>query len=410
MSDMQETLITLMQRLHTLQLQQVRQGDETPTEVLSEITRLEAELASLQAQRTPQAQADHHTFDDEAAVFLKTSGGGQSQHTQTTYRSGLRYLRAYLFETQNWSASHPIAALHAEMLQEYPAWLLQQTYKPSEHAAPEPLAESSRSLYVLTATRFVRFLVLRQRLPLIDFVAYERIKEELGKATRPQAKPIAQKIPSEEVVSALIEAVKRPPPRPETESPTETRRTMLSWRRNIAIILALKSSGMRVGEVVTLKRGDLDEARQGAWVTGKGRKTRFVAFDDEAWEAIHAYLLARQDETLGTRLAGYPLFCRHNRSAGANKRLPLSVRSVQQLMNRLVQDADLDKRFNLSPHSLRHYFANSLLQHTENLALVQDALGHQSPATTRVYTKTDVDAIARSVRAMSERKHDAEAD
>ena len=61
------------------------------------------------------------------------------------------------------------------------------------------------------------------------------------------------------------------------------------------------------------------------------------------------------------------------------------------------------RKFNLSPHSLRHYFANGLLEFTGNLALVQEALGHQDPKTTRGYTKIKVEEIAASVRAMSSR-------
>jgi len=155
------------------------------------------------------------------------------------------------------------------------------------------------------------------------------------------------------------------------------------------------------GEMVKLKREDLDYARQGAWVTGKGRKTRFVAFDDEAWATIETYLTERHDEVLMMQMAQHPLFCRHDRAVKAGSRLPLSVRSVQQLIKQLSEQADIARKFNLSPHSLRHYFADGLLAFTGNLALVQEALGHQDPKTTRGYTKIKVEEIAASVQAMS---------
>lgn len=79
------------------------------------------------------------------------------------------------------------------------------------------------------------------------------------------------------------------------------------------------------------------------------------------------------------------------------------VRSVQQVIKQLSEQADIARRFNLSPHSLRHYFANGLLEFTGNLALVQEALGHQDPKTTRGYTKIKVEEIAASVQAMSRR-------
>jgi site-specific recombinase XerD len=341
------------------------------------------------------------TLDSESQVFLKTAGGGQSQHTTRTYNQGLAQFKAYLAQTQEWSADRPISDLTPEMLQELPSWLLKQTYQRNEFTAPAFLAESTRALYILAVTRFVRFLVLRKRLPAFDYAEYNRIKEELAQATRVKSRPIAQKIPSQEIVETLVKAAQVPPTIEADTVPATRHRLTLVWQRNLAIIQALKSSGMRVGELVSLKRGDLDDARQGAWVTGKGRKTRFVAFDQEAWTAIQSYLALRQDESLMVQLAVHPLFCRHDRSVKPAARFPLTTRSVQYLIEQLSEQADLARRFNLSPHSLRHYFANGLLEFTGNLALVQEALGHQDPKTTRVYTKIKVDEIAASVQAMS---------
>jgi site-specific recombinase XerD len=350
------------------------------------------------------------TLASEARVFLKTVGGGQSERTGKTYASGLTYFKLYLEETCGWTPDTPVAELTPEMFQEFPAWLFKQTYRRSERAAPAPLAESTRSLYILAATRFLRFLVLRKRLPHFDYAEYDRIKEELARATNVKQKPVAQKIPGTEIVSALLEAVETSPHIKKDASPAYRRRMLLVWHRNVAIVHALRSSGMRVGELTSLKRGDLDHDRQGAWVTGKGRKTRFVAFDHEAWQAIQQYLTERQDEALMVKLAQHPLFCRHDRSARMDTRLPLSVRSVQQLMKDLSEQAGIAQRFNLSPHSLRHYFANGLLDFTSNLALVQEALGHQDPKTTRGYTKIKVDEIAANVRAMSNRKSEDSAE
>ncbi|MBE7472625.1 MAG: hypothetical protein DPW09_38720 [Anaerolineae bacterium] len=343
------------------------------------------------------------TLDSEREIFLKTAGGGQSSHTARTYYQGLAQLKNYLQQTQSWTDDCPIADLTPEMLQELPAWLLKQTYQRNVYTVPTPLAESTRALYLLAVTRFVRFLVLRKRLPAFDYAEYNRIKEELAQATRVKNKPVTQKIPSQEIIEALVNAARLPPAIEADAPPAYRRRLTLVWRRNLAIILALKSSGMRVGELVSLKRGDLDDSRRGAWVTGKGRKTRFVAFDDEAWTAIQSYLTDRQDESLLVQVAVHPLFCRHDRSVRPEARFPLTTRSVQYLFDQLAEQADIARRFSLSPHSLRHYFANGLLEFTGNLALVQEALGHQDPKTTRGYTKIKVEEIAANVRAMSKR-------
>jgi site-specific recombinase XerD len=349
------------------------------------------------------------TLDSESIVFLKTAGGGQSSHTSRTYSQGLAQLKNYLRQTQDWATDRPVADLTPEMLQELPTWLLKQTYQRNEFSVPAPLAESTRALYLLAVSRFLRFLVLRKRLPAFDYAEYNRVKEELSQATRVKNRPVTQKIPSQEIVRALVKAANIPPAIDPEASPAQRRRLNLVWRRNLAIILALKSSGMRVGELVSLKRADLDDTRQGAWVMGKGRKTRFVAFDNDTWIAIQAYLTERQDESLMVQLAVHPLFCRHDRSVRLEARYPLTTRSVQYLIEELSEQADIARRFNFSPHSLRHYFANGLLEFTGNLALVQEALGHQDPKTTRVYTKIKVEEIAASVQAMSKHsENDAE--
>jgi integrase/recombinase XerC len=158
--------------------------------------------------------------------------------------------------------------------------------------------------------------------------------------------------------------------------------------RNIAIVEALLSSGMRVGELVRLERGHLLYDVKGALIKyGKGKKDREVLFSDRAWAAIRAYLGARGDGAERRRLSSLPVFSRHDRAAGG-KALPLSTRSVQQMFVEIASAAGIAERFHLTPHTLRHYFATEFLSETGDLALTQYALGHASPATTRIYAKT----------------------
>ncbi len=145
-----------------------------------------------------QKSAPSPTLDSEAKVFLKTAGGGRSNHTFRTDCSGLAYFQTYLEETQAWMPDGPSPPSSPTCFQEFPTWLLKQTYQRSERTAPLPLAESTRSLYLLAVTRFLRFLVLRKRLPYFDYAKYDRIKEELTQATHVSVKPIAQKIPTNE--------------------------------------------------------------------------------------------------------------------------------------------------------------------------------------------------------------------
>ena len=63
----------------------------------------------------------------------------------------------------------------------------------------------------------------------------------------------------------------------------------------------------------------------------------------------------------------------------------MRVMTVRLVFNALARDANIE--IALTPHSLRHAFATKVLEATGDLAVVQDMLGHSSPATTRIYAK-----------------------
>ena len=247
----------------------------------------------------------------------------------------------------------------------------------------------SRQLYVRAVSGLYKQLALEGTIPL-SYNDYAALNTEMGKATSFKPSPIEKRLPPDEVIQAIIDAVRTPPAALSREDLDERQRHRLNliWQRDQAIVLCLQSSGMRVGELAGLRRGDLDHTDRGAWVQGKGDRTRFVRFSGEAWAALRAYLEARHDEGVGGTLADKPLFCRHDRGAGDHRRLPLSTLSVERVITRLAKDAGVLERFNLTPHSFRHWFATRFLRHTRNLALTQDVMGHASPQTTRIYAKT----------------------
>jgi hypothetical protein len=97
------------------------------------------------------------TWDSEAKVFLKTAGGGRSNHTLRTDYSGLAYFQTHLEETRAWVPDGPSPPSSPTCFQEFPTWLLKQTYQCSERTEPLPLAESAGSLYLLAATHLTPF-------------------------------------------------------------------------------------------------------------------------------------------------------------------------------------------------------------------------------------------------------------
>jgi site-specific recombinase XerD len=299
---------------------------------------------------------------------------GHSAGTEDTYRKTLRRLLGYLPQI-GLGGDSPVADLDLEQLVGFAAWLNGAS-----------LSRNTLSLTYNVVLGYVKFLIEENHLPGDLYAAYMRLRTRLSAAARQEKGQLALKLPDQEIVDALVEAARTPPSIPDKASDTTRQRLTLAWRRDLAIVLALQSSGVRVGELVDLRRKHLDASSRSARVVGKGDKERLVAFSNEAWAAIRAYLEERRDGESGRPLGELPVFCRHDKRAG-DRRLPLSTRSVQYIVHRLAEQAGIAERFHMTPHKLRHFFATRLLRETGDLAMTQDFLGHASPATTRIYAQ-----------------------
>ena len=312
----------------------------------------------------------------------------RSPNTARTYRTGLDHFTTYLSE-RGIQLDDPPTELTRAVALDFIPWLAQLRFQRSKTGPQQALSMRSRRLYVRAVSGLYRQLALDDAIPL-TYSDYAALNAEMSKETRFKAPPIEKRLPPDETMHAILEAVAVPPNALSREDlcASQRHRLNLIWQRNKALVLCLYSTGMRVGELVGLRRNDLDYADHGAWVHGKGDRTRFVRFSRRAWGDLMTYLEARQDQAVGGVLSDKPLLCRHDRAAGNRRRLPLSTLSVERIITRLATQAGVLERFNLTPHSFRHYFATQFLGHTGDLALTQDALGHADPSTTRIYAKT----------------------
>jgi site-specific recombinase XerD len=145
--------------------------------------------------------------------------------------------------------------------------------------------------------------------------------------------------------------------------------------RDSALIGVLYSTGLRVGELVNLKRRDVNVAKGEFSVRGKGGKVRPVFLGDQSKLMLGEYLAHRQDDN------PY-LFVQRFRQSHQTK--PISARTVQRRLDLRAKRAGIVKP--VSPHKLRHSFATHLLQNGADLRSVQALLGHSSITTTQVYT------------------------
>ncbi len=151
--------------------------------------------------------------------------------------------------------------------------------------------------------------------------------------------------------------------------------------RDRALVETAYAGGLRISELAAADLGSLDLHRGELRVLGKGRKERIGLLGRPAREAIRAYLDDGRPVLLGRRspLADAPIevFLNHHGAA-------LGVRGLRGRFDRLRRLAGLPE--GVSPHTLRHSFATHLLEGGADLRVVQELLGHESLATTQVYT------------------------
>jgi tyrosine recombinase XerC len=146
--------------------------------------------------------------------------------------------------------------------------------------------------------------------------------------------------------------------------------------RNKAILELFYSTGIRLGELLTLNYGDINFNRLTLRIFGKGAKERIVPFGQRAEKTIQTYLDKRRSEFGGLILES-PLFISSRSSR-------ISRPSVQKMVTGILQT--VSEQEHLSPHVLRHSFASHLLDRGADLNAVKDLLGHNSLSTTQLYT------------------------
>lgn len=152
--------------------------------------------------------------------------------------------------------------------------------------------------------------------------------------------------------------------------------------RNRAILEMLYSTGLRVSELISLNRDQVDLKRGEFMVRGKGRKPRLVFLSQRAREFVETYMKTRKDNFK-------PLFINYRRSRstehvsfGEHRRL--TTCSVQNIVRGSALRAGIMKK--VTPHVIRHSFATELLMCGADIRSVQELLGHSSITTTQIYT------------------------
>jgi len=224
-------------------------------------------------------------------------------------------------------------------------------------------AAESKSIHRLKTQSINRILVaLRRYLSyLIDMDLPAPIASGSIKLLRPEKKH-PQVAEMKELVSLI-------------ESPMKFEKNKIVALRNRAALETLFASGMRISELINLKRVQIDKSGR-IFIEGKGKKQRFIYLTERAKKHIDNYLSQRVDDSPYLFIANRGLntgdFHKH---LSANY-LQMKIKKYRELLGMNIPT---------SAHSLRHGFATYLAEQGANPAAIQILLGHESLDTTTRY-------------------------
>jgi len=269
---------------------------------------------------------------------------GVSPKTIDNYR---RYLEDFL----KTSKLHSPASIDKEAVKRYRLSLSRRNGR-----GGQPLKRVTQNYYLIALRGLLKYLSVEEELEVMP-------PDRIG---LPKEEEAPVKVLKSESLEKLMQA-------PDPKS--------VEGKRDRAILELLFSTGMRVSELVSLNRKDLNLKTRETAVLGKGRKVRVVFISDRAAESLTEYLGTRNDEW-------DPLFIRY---AGKTPKLSkdggdlrLSTRAVQLMVKKYSLQAGLV--VTPTPHTLRHTFATELLQAGADIRSVQEMLGHANISTTQIYT------------------------
>ena len=192
----------------------------------------------------------------------------------------------------------------------------------------------------------------------------------------------------------LLESPKQPDHLPEVLSTAEVDLLeqvidLSKWEahRNRAIIEVLFSCGLRVSELTNLTLSNLYIEEQYIRVMGKGSKERLVPISPRALDELNYWFVDRNVMKIKPGEEDYVFLNRRGQH--------LTRTMILIMIKRYAVEAGIKKT--ISPHTLRHSFATSLLEGGADLRAIQAMLGHESIGTTEIYTHIDTSTLRQEI-------------
>ena len=266
-----------------------------------------------------------------------------------TIRNYRHYLGRFCLWFKKRNSKAKPSSINLENIKKYRVFLARFT---TPNGAP--LARSTQSYYVIALRSFLRWLIRHD---------YKTLAPE--KIDLPKGESRSLKFLNAEQIERLL---------------AQPQISKAQGLRDKAILELLFSTGLRVAELVSLNRDQINLKRREFGVVGKGGQARVVFLSARAAKWLEKYLNSRKD-------SWQPLFIRFaGKVDETNKgeKMRLTARSVQRIVEKYVKKARLPVK--ATPHVIRHSFATDLLIAGADIRSVQEMLGHKNIATTQIYT------------------------
>lgn len=260
---------------------------------------------------------------------------GLSKNTLLAYKNDLTFFLNYLKENNT-----VILDIDHYQVNEY-----------IEYLQDNKLAIKSIKRKVSALKNFFIYLTLHENFKY-DFSYFESLKEE----------EYLPKFVAQEDMNRVLDSLK-------TDTFIEI--------RNKAICELMYATGIRVCELVSLKRDNVSFVNQTIKVNGKGAKERIIPFSEKCSKWLLLYL--EKVKTLEKKGNNSYLFITKN-----NKQV--TRQEIYILIKEVFEEQGIK---NVTPHTLRHSFASNLLSQGCPLMIVKTILGHEDIKTTQIYTHVE---------------------
>lgn len=297
----------------------------------------------------PTSQKVYLPLFDEFLLYLKTNN--YSEETIYNYERDLATFTYFLSSEVNKQFDQVTKAV----VELYKAYLLSEDRRTAsaQREASGKLGSGSVNRFLSSLRSYLKFLIYQ------DFPI--PVQPESIKMVRQEKKHY--KVAELDQLVALI------------ESPSHLEKDPLIAARNRAMLEVLFGTGMRISELLSLNRRDIDSSGK-IFITGKGKKERFVYLTERALDFVNRYLRIRNDSLPA-------LFVPQKGKRMGNKNCRISPNYLQAKIKSYREKLGIIVP--TSAHSLRHGFATYLAEEGASPVAIQMLLGHESLNTTTRY-------------------------